>query len=49
MEVDGTQDRVQWQALLLAVFNIRVPLTESQLLNLLNDIRYEDWRWIELI
>jgi hypothetical protein len=38
------QDRVQWQALILAVLNLRVLLPESQLLRQMefSQVGYED-------
>jgi hypothetical protein len=44
------QDRVQWRALVLAAFNLRVLLPESQLINKidLNEIGCEGGRWMEL-
>jgi hypothetical protein len=44
------QDRVQWRALVLAVLNLRVLLTESKLISKmdLREIGCEDGRWMEL-
>jgi hypothetical protein len=44
------QDRVQWRALILAVWNLRVMLPESQLISKM-DLRKtgcENERWMEL-
>ena len=44
------QDRVQWQALVLAVLNLLVLLPESQLISELDlkEIGCENGRWMEL-
>jgi hypothetical protein len=44
------QDRVQWQALLLAVLNLQILLPESYLISKrdLREMGCEDVRWIEL-
>jgi hypothetical protein len=44
------EDRVQWQALLLAVLNLLVLLPESYLISKmdLREIGCEDGRWVEL-
>jgi hypothetical protein len=44
------QDRVQWQALVLSVLNLRVLLPESQLITKmdLRETGCEDGRWMEL-
>ena len=44
------EDRVQWQALVLAVLNLLVLLPENQLISKmgLREIGCEDGRWMEL-
>ena len=48
--IELAQDRVQWQALVLAVLNLLVLLPESELISKmdLREIGCEDGRWIEL-